>query len=159
MQAMLKLYPKIKIAMGPATHDGFYFDFESDEKISLDDFPKIEKEMQKIISADLPITKEEISVKEARQLFKDNEYKQEWLDEIEKKGEKVTIYWTGKGTDNQFVDLCSGPHIESTGKTLFSNVQLYAESPKLNGMPPGLVINEYVSLSQFPLLSVVFALQ
>lgn len=111
-EAMLKLYPNIKMAMGPATDDGFYFDFDSETKISEDDFPQIEAEMEKIIKADLPITKKEIAVSEARELFKDNEYKQEWLDEIENRGEKATVYWTS----DKFVDLCAGPHVESTGK-------------------------------------------
>ncbi|HPI66962.1 MAG TPA: threonine--tRNA ligase [bacterium] len=110
--AVLKLYPEIKMAMGPATDDGFYFDFDSSIKISEEDFPKIEAEMEKIIKADLPIIKKEISVKEARELFKANEYKQEWLDEIEARGEKPTVYWTG----DRFVDLCAGPHVKTTGE-------------------------------------------
>ncbi len=112
MQAMQKLYPNIKMAMGPATDNGFYFDFDLDKKISKENFPKIEKEMQKIINANIPITKEEISVKEARKLFENNPYKQEWLDEIEERNEKVSIYKTG----NNFIDICAGPHVESTGK-------------------------------------------
>jgi len=112
-QAMLKLYPGIKMAMGPATDEGFYFDFESGKhKISEADFPKIEREMQKIIDTGLSFVRKEISIREARKLFKDNPYKQEWLDSIEKKGEKAVIYQTGK----DFVDLCSGPHVKSTGK-------------------------------------------
>src|SRR3990167_6045001 len=117
-QAMLKLYPGIKMAMGPAIEDGFYFDFDpNDCKISSEDFPKIEAEMQKIIAADLPIIKKEISVAEARKLFKNNEYKQEWLDEIEARGEKATVYWIGSPNNpDSFVDLCAGPHVESTGQ-------------------------------------------
>jgi len=111
-QAMLKLYPGLKMAMGPATEDGFYFDFDFKGKISEEDFPKIEAEMKKIIKKDLPFKKESLSIKEARRLFKNNQYKQEWLDEIEKKGEKAIVYWTG----DEFVDLCSGPHVASTGK-------------------------------------------
>ncbi|MFH1456582.1 MAG: threonine--tRNA ligase, partial [Patescibacteria group bacterium] len=112
MQAMQKLYPNIKMAMGPATDEGFYYDFDLDQKISESNFPKIEKEMQKIIDKNLPIIKSEISVKEAKEKFKNNEYKQEWLKEIEDRGEKVSIYKTG----NDFVDICAGPHAESTGK-------------------------------------------
>lgn len=112
--AMLRLYPEIKMAMGPATDEGFYFDFEAPDgiKVSEDDFPKIEAEMRKIIATNLPIVKKEISVEEARELFKDNAYKQEWLDEIEKRIEMATVYWTGE----QFVDLCAGPHVETTGE-------------------------------------------
>lgn len=114
-QALISLYGKGKVimAMGPATEDGFYFDFEpaDDLKISEADFPKIEKAMAKIIEANLPIKKAEITLKEARSLFAGNPYKQEWLDEIEGRGEKPTVYWSG----DQFVDLCAGPHVPSTG--------------------------------------------
>ena len=111
-QAMLKLYPGLKMAMGPATEDGFYFDFDFKGKISEDNFPKIEEEMKKIIKKDLPFKKENLTIEEARKLFKNNKYKQEWLDEIENKGEKATVYWTG----DEFVDLCGGSHVTSTGK-------------------------------------------
>ncbi|XOB40992.1 MAG: threonine--tRNA ligase [Candidatus Nealsonbacteria bacterium] len=111
-QAMIKLYPGLKMAMGPAIESGFYFDFDYDKQINEKDFPKIEKEMQKIIKKDLPFKKEVLTVKEARKLFRGNPYKQEWLDEIEKKKEKAVIYRTG----DEFVDLCSGPHVKSTGK-------------------------------------------
>jgi threonyl-tRNA synthetase len=119
-QAMLKLYPEIKMAMGPSTDEGFYFDFESKKKISEDSFPKIEEEMKKIIKANLPIKKEVITVEKAKKLFKGNEYKKEWLDDIKERGEKATVYWTGDpSTDSgrdRFVDLCAGPHVSSTGK-------------------------------------------
>lgn len=112
-QAMLKLYPGLLMAMGPAVEDGFYFDFDPRTiKISENDFPKIEEEMQKIIDQDLPIKRQILSIKKARSLFKGNPYKQEWLDEIEKLGKKATVYWT----ERDFVDLCSGPHVTSTGK-------------------------------------------
>ncbi|HJX46179.1 MAG TPA: threonine--tRNA ligase [Patescibacteria group bacterium] len=111
-QAMEKLYPGIIKAMGPATDEGFYFDFDHSEKISEEDFPKIEAEMSKIIKKNLFFKKDEIGIIEAKKLFKNNPFKQEWLDEIEKRGEKVSIYWTG----DEFVDLCSGPHLPSTNK-------------------------------------------
>jgi len=125
-QAMLKLYgqDKVKMAMGPATDEGFYFDFDSsaDFKLTEDEFGKIEAEMSKIIAANLPITRQEISLDEARRLFADNPYKQEWLDEIEKRNEKPTVYWTGEPSAEKlksgesFVDLCKGPHVNSTGE-------------------------------------------
>jgi threonyl-tRNA synthetase len=129
-QAMINIYgDKIIMAMGPATDDGFYFDFEFNadlrgnergitQTITPDDFPAIEAEMKKIIDENLPITKEELSISEAKKLFKDNPYKMEWLDEIENRGEKPTVYWTGnkKEETSLFVDLCAGPHIKSTGE-------------------------------------------
>ncbi len=121
-QAVKELYPAIHLAMGPATDDGFYFDFDSspeakeEVKITESDFKKIEKRMQQIINKDLPLIKQEISVVEAKKLFADNPYKQEWIDSIEQKGEKVTIYWTGEpGQEGSMVDLCAGPHAQSTG--------------------------------------------
>ncbi len=111
MQAMQRLYPnKFLMAMGPSTDDCFYFDFEplGDFKISDENFPEIEAEMAKIIKENLPINREEINKDEAKKLFADNPYKLEWLENID----KPIIYKTGK----DFVDLCSGPHIESTGK-------------------------------------------
>jgi len=118
MHAMERLgYPHLK-AMGPATADGFYFDFELlESSISEDDFPKIEAEMYKIIKADIPIIREEITAEAARKLFKNNPYKQEWIDEAERKKQPITVYWTGEPhSDDAFVDLCAGPHVESTSK-------------------------------------------
>jgi threonyl-tRNA synthetase len=122
-QAMQRLYPEIKMAMGPATDQGFYFDFDpAGHKISEDDFEKIEQEMNKIIKADLPFNREEVAIDKAREIFADNPYKQEWLDEIEEKNEKVVLYWTGPikeekpNPEKGFVDLCSGPHLNSTGE-------------------------------------------
>jgi threonyl-tRNA synthetase len=112
-QAMQRLYPgKFLMAMGPATDEGFYFDFEplDNFKIGEEDFPKIEAEMQKIIKENLPITRKEITLDEAKEMFKDNPYKMEWLDSIKNRGEVISIYSTG----NEFVDLCAGPHVRYT---------------------------------------------
>jgi len=124
--AMLRLWGnKIKAAMGPATEEGFYFDFDSvGIKVSEADFPKIEAEMTKIIKEDLSILKGEMTAKEAKKFFntniyKGNEYKHEWLNLIKTRGEKISIYWMGKkGKDipETFVDICSGPHVKSTGQ-------------------------------------------
>ncbi len=113
-QAVEKLFPGIKAAMGPATPEGFYMDFDPQGKVKISeaDFPKIEAEMAKIIKADLPMKNEVISVEEAKKIFKDNPYKLEWLEEINKKKEKASVYRTG----DKFVDLCSGPHAQSTGE-------------------------------------------
>ncbi len=139
MQAMKNIWgDKIVMAMGPPTDEGFYFDFDPEKKsgqaltkadkdlaagqglkISEEDFPKIEAEMQKIIDADLPLVRKEVTVEEAREMFKGNPYKQEWLDEIEEQGEKVTVYYTGQPSEASgegWVDLCAGPHVDSTGE-------------------------------------------
>lgn len=111
MQAMQRLYPdKFLMAMGPATDEGFYFDFEpiNDFKISDENFTEIETEMAKIIKENLPITRQELTLDEANKLFSNNSYKLDWLKNID----KPIIYKTGE----EFTDLCSGPHLESTGK-------------------------------------------
>jgi threonyl-tRNA synthetase len=110
--AMQNLYPNLKKAMGPATDEGFYHDFDSSQKITENDLPRIEKEMQRLIKADLPMRQEIIAPEQARKIFKDNPYKLEWVDDIEKRNEKVSIYKMG----NEDLDLCSGPHLKSTGK-------------------------------------------
>ncbi len=110
--AMQNLYPKLKKAMGPATTEGFYHDFDLDQKISEADFPKIEKEMQRLINADLSMVQEYISVDEAKKIFKDNPYKLDWIKSIQERGEKVSIYKMG----DEDLDLCSGPHLKSTGE-------------------------------------------
>ena len=122
-QAVKELYPQIQLAMGPATEDGFYFDFDNspEEKESIviteNDFPKIEKAMWKIIHKNLPITKDEVSIETAKEMFKDNPYKLEWIDEAAGRGDKITIYWTGEpDAEGSMVDLCAGPHAASTGK-------------------------------------------
>lgn len=115
--AMLKIYPNLKPAMGPATDEGFYFDFDYDGKIQEKDFPRIEKKMQEIILNDYPIVHEEISIAQAHKIFKDNPYKLEWIEDIKKRGQIASVYWIGEpGKEGSFVDLCSGPHVESTGK-------------------------------------------
>ncbi|HOZ03383.1 MAG TPA: threonine--tRNA ligase [Candidatus Woesebacteria bacterium] len=125
-QAMIRLFgpERVIMAMGPATEEGFYFDFDSGEgfKLTEDEFGRIEKEMAKIIAADLPISRHEVSIAEARELFADNPYKQEWLDQIADRDEKISVYWTGDvdlakvKTGESFVDLCKGPHASSTGQ-------------------------------------------
>ncbi|KKS90360.1 MAG: Threonine-tRNA ligase [Microgenomates group bacterium GW2011_GWA2_44_7] len=109
--AMQNLYPKLKKAMGPATDEGFYFDFDLDEKVNESDFPKIEKEMNRLIQADLTMTQEYISDSEARKTFKGNPFKLDWVNQIKKRGEKLSIYKMG----SEDLDLCSGPHVKSTG--------------------------------------------
>ncbi len=117
--AMQKLYPNLRKVMGPPIEMGFYFDFDLEgQNISPDDFPSIEAEMQKIIEANLPIIKREVSVEEAKELFKSNQYKLNTIDRLEKEGEGTfSIYEIGSPKDTYHdIDLCKGPHLESTGQ-------------------------------------------
>lgn len=122
-QAVKELYPSIQLAMGPATEDGFYFDFDASPegeepvKISEEDFPKIEKRIKFLAKRNLPMIRKEVSPEEARELFAGNPYKQEWVDLAESRGEQVSLYWTGNpGEKDSMVDLCAGPHAEKTGE-------------------------------------------
>ena len=113
--AMRELYPNIKLVMGPPIEDGFYFDFDLDEKISPEDIPKIEKKMQEIIDAELDIKMKEVSVDEAQKLFQENQYKLNTLEEIKQRGEKITVCIMGNEENPRDLDLCMGHHVENTG--------------------------------------------
>ncbi|MDD4381804.1 MAG: threonine--tRNA ligase [Candidatus Dojkabacteria bacterium] len=112
-QAVLKLYPDAKLGIGPAIENGFYYDFDFAEPIEEEDLKKIEKEMKDIIKRDLPIKQVLLKRKEATDYLQktDQVYKLELLEEIP--DEKLSFYITG---DNEFADLCRGPHVESTGE-------------------------------------------
>ena len=121
-QAVKELFPQVQLAMGPATDDGFYNDFDPSPKdvtpveVTDKDFPRIETRMRELINLNLPITRHEINEAEAKKLFRGNPYKLEWLKDIVTKGEPITVYWTGEpGASNSMVDLCRGPHLKSTG--------------------------------------------
>jgi len=111
-QAVLRLFPDAKPGIGPAIENGFYYDFYLEKPFTPDDLDRIEKEMQNIIKEDYTIKRESISKRVARKLFVKNKFKIELINEIE--GDSVTIYSQG-----EFVDLCRGPHILSTGKVGF----------------------------------------
>ena len=113
--AMQELYPNIKLVMGPPIENGYYFDFDLEDRISQEDFPKIEEKMQEIIDADLPIKMKEVSHKEAKKIFKDNNYKLENLDGIKDRKEKITVCIMGNEKTPRDVDLCMGHHADKTG--------------------------------------------
>ncbi|MGN1207897.1 MAG: threonine--tRNA ligase [Christensenellales bacterium] len=108
-KAVCKLYNDVKLTIGPAIKDGFYYDFDLTEQLGEDDLEKIEAEMRKIINKSEKFTREEVSKEQALQLFKENPYKTELINELPD-GEVISIYKTG----DDFVDLCRGPHVENT---------------------------------------------
>jgi threonyl-tRNA synthetase len=110
-QAVIELFPGVKLGIGPAIEDGFYYDFDMPEQITPEDLPKIEKKMKEIIKANQKFERIEMDKEEAIQLMEERgeKYKVELLHEIE--DEKVSLYKSG-----DFIDLCRGPHIESTGE-------------------------------------------
>ncbi|MEK7397627.1 MAG: threonine--tRNA ligase [Candidatus Poribacteria bacterium] len=109
--AVKMLFPNAKLAIGPAIKEGFYYDFDVDEPFTPGDLERIEEKMHRIVEANAPFFRSEISKSEAVQLFTelDEKYKLEILEGIT--GETVTVYRHGN-----FVDLCRGPHLKNTGK-------------------------------------------
>lgn len=107
--AVKKLHPEVKFAGGPAIENGFYYDFDTEYRFSEADFEAIEKEMKSLIKSDGRFERREISLKEAKEIFADQPYKMEWLNEYDARGEALSIY-----TFRDFTDLCRGPHVESS---------------------------------------------
>jgi threonyl-tRNA synthetase len=107
--AVKRLFPAAKLAIGPAIEDGFYYDFDRKEPFKPEDLPLIEREMQRIIKEDLEFKKEEVSKKEALKIFAKEPYKIELINKLA--SDTVSIYRHGR-----FVDLCKGPHAASTGE-------------------------------------------
>ena len=111
-QAIKRLYPDTKLAIGPATDDGFYYDFDVEKPFSPSDLTAIEAEIKKIAKEDIELVRKFVSPDEARAVMsKRNEpYKLELIDEHAAKGDNISLYEQG-----EFVDLCAGPHLMSTG--------------------------------------------
>lgn len=111
-QAIKRLWPEAKLAIGPAIKDGFYYDVDLDHKITDDDLKKIQKEMKKIIKANYPLEKSILPRDKALELMrqKDEDYKVELINDLPS-DEEISFY-----TQGEFIDLCAGPHVESTGK-------------------------------------------
>lgn len=110
-QAVRKLYPGAKLAIGPAIENGFYYDFDLPQPLTAEDLPKIEAEMAKIIAADLPFERYELSKDEALKRFREEgaKYKAELVEGLE--DGSISFYKQG-----DFNDLCRGPHLPSTGR-------------------------------------------
>ncbi|MCD5075069.1 threonine--tRNA ligase [Enterococcus gallinarum] len=110
-QAMRRLYPNIHFGVGPAIDTGFYYDTDNGESpVTAEDLPAIEAEMMKIVKENLPIERRVLSKKEALELFAEDPYKVELISELPE-DETITAYQQG-----EFVDLCRGPHVPSTGR-------------------------------------------
>lgn len=109
-EAILKLYPGTKIAIGPAIENGFYYDFEfpTDTKFTETDFATVEKEMRRILAGNHEFVRKEISKEEALKLFADQPYKIELINDLPE-GETISTY-----EQDGYLDLCRGPHVAST---------------------------------------------
>lgn len=152
-QAIKRLYPEIKLAIGPAIDNGFYYDFDTDTPFTPEMLEKIEAEMKKIIKEDLPIERFSLPKQDALNLMKDEPYKQELINELPE-GEEISFYKQG-----EFTDLCAGPHLLSTGKLkavkLLSSSGAYWRGNEKNKMlqriygiafPKSSELDEYVNM-------------
>jgi threonyl-tRNA synthetase len=108
-QAIVELYPGSKLTIGPPIENGFFYDIEVAGRLTDEDLPRIEERMREIVARDLPIEREEVSKAEAEDLYVDNHYKTEIIEGLED-GE-ISVYKQG-----DFFDLCTGPHVPSTGR-------------------------------------------
>ncbi|AQS54898.1 threonine--tRNA ligase [Novibacillus thermophilus] len=111
-QAIKRLYPDVKLGIGPVIEDGFYYDVDLPESLTPEDLPEIEREMQNIVKEDLPIERQVVSREEAIQLYEEvgDPYKLELIRDLPDDA-VITIYRQG-----EFFDLCRGPHLPSTGR-------------------------------------------
>ncbi len=110
-QAIKEMYPEAKFGVGPAIEGGFYYDIDIDTQLSESDLPKIELQMKKLVKKAYKFERKNLSIAEAKELFKDDEYKLELISKIEDKGEDISIYSQG-----DFVDLCRGVHMSDVSK-------------------------------------------
>ncbi|MGI5883087.1 MAG: threonine--tRNA ligase [Dethiobacteria bacterium] len=111
-QAVKDLYANVRLGIGPSIRDGFYYDFDLTQAINPEDLPKIEEQMKKIIKDDLPLERIELGRGEAIKLFSDmgEKYKVELIEDLDE-GSTISCYRQG-----DFIDLCAGPHLPSTGR-------------------------------------------
>ena len=121
-QAVKRLWPEAKLAIGPAIDKGFYYDIDMEHTLTPEDLAKIEKEMSRIVKENLPITKSVMSRQEAIEFFKskNEDYKVELIEDL---SEDAVISCYAQG---DFVDLCAGPHVASTGKVKAFKLQSIA---------------------------------
>ena len=111
-QAVKRLFPETKLGIGPAIENGFYYDFKVEKPLTEDDMKKIEEEMKKIIKEDLPLERSTLPADKAIELMKsrNENYKVQLIEELPE-GEEISFY-----TQGEYIDLCAGPHLSSTGK-------------------------------------------
>lgn len=121
-QAVLRLYPTAKLAIGPAIENGFYYDFDMEKPFTPEDLTKIQAEMNKIVKENLPILRKEVSREEALRFFQEKGeiYKVELIEDLPEDA-TISMY-----TQGEFTDLCAGPHVLQTGKVKAIQLQSIA---------------------------------
>ncbi len=108
-KAVGRLYKDVKFAIGPAIDDGFYYDFDTEDSIKPEDFDKLEQAMKEILNNNEDFVRKVVSKKEAQEMFKDQPYKLELINELPE-DEEISVYYLGE----DWYDLCRGPHVENT---------------------------------------------
>ncbi len=106
-RAVQNLFEDVQVDIGPATDEGFYYDFDLPHRLSPEDFPKIEQEIARLIALDEPFVRREVSADEAREILKGQTYKLSRLEDVIAKGEAISIYTVG-----DYAEMCRGPHVE-----------------------------------------------
>ena len=106
-RAIMNLFENVQVDIGPATDEGFYYDFDLPHRISTEDFPKIEAEIARLIALDEPFVRKEVSADEAKQLLAGQQYKLERLADVVADGVAISTYTVG-----DYVEMCRGPHVE-----------------------------------------------
>ena len=106
-RAIMDLFENVQVDIGPATDEGFYYDFDLPHRISTEDFPKIEAEIARLIALDEPFVRKEVSADEAKQLLAGQQYKLERLADVVADGVAISTYTVG-----DYVEMCRGPHVE-----------------------------------------------
>ena len=110
-RAIMNLFDGVQVDIGPATDEGFYYDFDLPHRISTEDFPKIEAEIRRLIALDEPFVRKEVSAAEAAELLAGQKYKLERLADIVEEGVAVSTYTVG-----DYVEMCKGPHVEHSAQ-------------------------------------------
>ncbi|MBO7684509.1 MAG: threonine--tRNA ligase [Kiritimatiellae bacterium] len=110
-RAVMNVFPDVQVDIGPATDDGFYYDFDLPHRITPDDFPKIEAEIARLVALDEPFVRREVTADEARALLAGQKYKLERLADVVADGAAITTYAVG-----DYVEMCRGPHVEHSGQ-------------------------------------------
>ncbi len=110
-RAVLSLFEDVQIDIGPATDEGFYYDFDLPHRITPEDFPKIEEEIARLIALDEPFVRREVSADEARSLLAGQKYKLERLEDVVADGAAISTYTVG-----DYVEMCRGPHVEHSSQ-------------------------------------------
>jgi threonyl-tRNA synthetase len=119
--AVTKLYPRALFTIGPAVENGFYYDIDfGNNAPKEEDFENIQNEMKKVVkswsSQEKSFVQQKVTESEAKEIFKNNPYKLELIQGIVDRGEEITLYVSGKGTEYEFIDLCRGGHVENTSE-------------------------------------------